>query len=150
MERTLDVVASWKDKEGKVHSHQRLVSKVAKAGAAERIGKLEVADVQTFEELFKRVEKAIGSIRGIGDLAVYDVALHIGAFLRKLPERVYLQRGAREGARALGLDATQRSLPIDVFPAEFCRLKPWEIEDLLCIYKAELGQAAGLKRRAAA
>jgi len=92
-----------------------------------------------FEQLFGRVQEAIGSIRGIGDLAVYDAALRIGAFLGKLRGRVYLECGACEGARALGLDAGKRSLPMDVFPVEFAQLKAWEVVDVLCIYADELG-----------
>ncbi len=149
LERALDAVASWKDQDGKIHSHQRLVSRAAKAGAGERIRSLKVADVADFEQLFQRVQKAIGSIRGIGDLAVYDAALRIGARLGKLPERVYLQCGARVGARALGIDARHRSLPMDVFPAEFCRLEPWEVEDVLCIYAEQLAKAGRPARGAA-
>lgn len=140
LERALDAVASWKDQHGKTHSHQNLVSKAAKAGAGERILSMRVADVADFEQLLQCVQQAIGSIRGIGDLAVYDAALRLGAFLGKLPERVYLHHGAREGARALGLDASHRSLPMDVFPEEFRLLKPWEVEEVLCIYKDELAR----------
>jgi len=149
LKRAVDVVASWRDEDDKVYSHQSLVPKAAKAGAAERIRKLRVADVDDFEELFQRVEKAIGSIRGVGDLAVYDVAVRIGAFLRVMPRRVYLQTGARKGARALGLDASQRSLPMDVLPSELHRLEPWEVEDVLCIYKDELGHVVSRRRATA-
>ncbi len=138
----LDAVASWRNHCGKVHAHQRRVSKAAKAGAAERIRKLRVDDVRDFDDLLGCVEKAIGSIRGIGDLAVYDVALHIGAFLKRLPARVYLQAGARKGARTLGIDTGERSLPMAAFPPDLRQLEPWELEDVLCIYKGELGRMA--------
>src|SRR5687768_4983681 len=71
LERALDVVASWRDAKKKVLHHQRRVSRAAKDGAGERIRKLKLADVRDFQGLHQRVEKAIGSIRGIGDLAVY-------------------------------------------------------------------------------
>ncbi len=149
LERALEVVATWKNERGKTYSHQSLISRAAKAGAGERIRKLRVADVEHFEQLFQRVQKAIGSIRGIGDLAVYDAAARIGAFLKKMPARVYLQQGVKDGARALGFGASQRSLPMDFFPAELRRLEPWEVEDLLCIYKDELGRLPRRGRAAA-
>ena len=54
------------------------------------------------------------------------------------PDRVYLHSGTREGARALGLAAERSFLPMDELPPELRRLKPREVEDLLCIYKGEL------------
>jgi len=73
---------------------------------------------------------------GIGPLYTYDVSLWIGAFLRLEPERVYLQSGALEGAIALGI-ATRKSLHIDMseVPYPLWTLKPYEIEDALCLYK---------------
>ncbi len=96
-----------------------------------------------------RAQAAVNQMHFAGRLPVYDVALRIGAFLKVLPERVYLQSGARKGARALGLDATQRSLPMSAFPPAFHRLEPWEVEDVLCIYKRELGRLDRAKRDAA-
>lgn len=149
LERALEVVASWKDEDQKTYSHQCLVPRKAKVAAGAAIRVLDLEGVEDFEQLFQCVQATIGSIRGIGDLAVYDAALRIGAFLGKLPERVYLQRGACVGARALGLDASQRSLPMDVFPAEFRRLQAWEVEDVLCIYADDLSRLARRRRSAA-
>ena len=52
-----------------------------------------------------------------------------------MPERVYLHRGTRKGARALGLDWRADSLDPRVLPKELADLEPREIEDFLCIYK---------------
>jgi hypothetical protein len=147
-ERALEEVASWRDENKKVLAHQRRVSRAAKAGAGERIRQLKLAGVRDFEDLHRRVDKAIGSIRGIGALAVYDAALHIGAYLRNLPDRVYLHCRTRDGARALGLDASQHSLPPEAFPAEFQRLEPWEIEDVLCIYQPDIERIVGRRKAA--
>ncbi|HET8692515.1 MAG TPA: hypothetical protein VFM30_10330 [Steroidobacteraceae bacterium] len=138
----LDVVASWRDREGKVYAHQARVPRRAKVEAGNRIRALDLAGVRTFDDLFHRVQDAIGSVRGIGDLAVYDAATRIGASLGVWPEQVYVHAGVRQGARALGLDANRRSLPVNAFPPELRRLDPWQIEDVLCIYKDQLPRMA--------
>jgi hypothetical protein len=72
----------------------------------------------------------------IGPLAVYDITQRIGRYLGLEPEDVYLHRGTREGARALGLCG--ETVKKDQFPAAFQRLSAAEIEDCLCIFKDEL------------
>ena len=141
---SLDLVASWKDAEGRVYSHQSRVPRVAKRKAAARIRALDLEVLRGFEDLIQRVKTAIGHIPGIGDLAVYDVATRIGAGRDVWPQRVYVHAGVRKGVRALGLDANQRSLSFEVLPRELRRLEPWQVEDLLCIYGPEL---AGIGRR---
>lgn len=137
----LEVVASWKGEDKKVYSHQCLVPRAAKEAAGERIRALDLADVRSFDLLFQQVQAAIGEIHGIGELTVYDVAARIGASLGMLPDRVYLQSGAKKGARQLlGRPIRERSLPKHAFPRELWKLDAWEIEDVLCIYKAELGR----------
>ncbi len=92
-----------------------------------------------FDELHRLVDKAIGSIRGVGELTVYDTAVRIGAKLGLKPQRVYLHSGTREGARALGLDWRMAHLTVAQCPRELHRLAPHEIEDCLCIFKGRLG-----------
>lgn len=91
---------------------------------------------RTFHELLNAVRASIGHIYGIGPLYTYDVSLWIGAFLKLEPERVYLQSGALEGAIALG-NATRQSLHLEMseVPHPLSTLKPYEIEDALCLYK---------------
>ena len=55
-----------------------------------------------FDALHEKIERAIGPIRKIGDLAIYDIAHRIGAYLEKSPRLVYLHRGTAVGARHLG------------------------------------------------
>jgi len=140
----LDLVASWRDEDRKIYSHQTRVPREAKKDAGNAIRNLDVDAIRDFEDLFECVDRAIGSIPGIGDLTVYDVAARLGASLGKLPaKRVYLQSGALKGARALGVDVSQRSLAVAAFPPELHRLAAWEIEDLLCVYKDELRLVRG-------
>ena len=77
-------------------------------------------------------------MRGIGELAVYDITCRIGAFLDIRPERIYLHAGTRDGARALGLGLRGASVRKADLPGDFGRLSPAEIEDCLCIYKSDI------------
>lgn len=123
------------------HTHQYRIPRKQLEAARDRLLTADLALV-SFDELHQRVEQTIGSIERIGELAVYDTALRVGAFLGIEPELVYLHRGTRDGARALVLGRGRTSLRVDELPAEFSRLRPYEIEDCLCIYKSELGRLA--------
>ena len=99
-----------------------------------------LANARDFDDLHAYVRRAAKRVHGIGELAIYDVALRIGWFGRMEPTRVYLHAGTREGARALGLDVSGASLARAVFPAAMQELSAAEIEDFMCIYKAQLGR----------
>ena len=86
-----------------------------------------------FEFLHKFVDREIGWMPGIRDLAVYDIAERIGASLGIEPRLVYLHRGTAEGARHLGFRGA--TLDPSLLPEPFSQLTPREIEDCLCIYK---------------
>jgi hypothetical protein len=111
-----------------------------KAGAERLLGHLEeIRAVTNFAKLLTLCERLLStSLQGLGPLYVYDTALNIGAHLGHLPKGVYLHAGARDGARALGLNAESRMLFMFDLPVELQVLEPFEVEDLLCIYKAEL------------
>ena len=128
------------------HSHQYRIPRKQLEAARDHLLSADLA-VESFDELHQRVAEAIGSIERIGELAVYDTAHRIGAFLGIEPELVYLHRGTRDGARELGLGRGRKSLRVDELPAEFSRLRPYEIEDCLCIYKSELGKLAPRNQR---
>lgn len=89
----------------------------------------------------------MGGIHDIGPLTIYDTALRIGAFLRLEPAVVYLHRGTREGAKAIGENHRSECLDVRELPRPFQRLKPYEIEDCLCIYKWEPAEVAGRRTR---
>jgi hypothetical protein len=95
---------------------------------------------KTFEELHRVISDKIGDIHGIGELTVYDTSVRIGAKLELAPAVVFLHAGTRVGAKALGLDVSQKAIPTKSFPPEFGRLSPAEIEDVLCIYKDDYGE----------
>jgi hypothetical protein len=125
---------------GKRHPHQRRIPHDSLHEATQRLLSMDLGDARSFDELHDAVATAIGDIHMIGPLAIYDIAHRIGAFLSLAPERVYLHRGTRDGARALGLGRGRKTLAIDELPREFRRLSAAEIEDCLCIYKAQIGR----------
>ena len=92
-----------------------------------------LSGVISFEALYSEIECKIGDLHGVGALTIYDIALRIGAYLRKKPNFVYLHRGTRIGARRLGF--TGKALDPRSLPSAFSRLTPDEIEDCLCIYR---------------
>ena len=67
---------------------------------------------------------------------MYDTALRIGAKLGVAPVRVYLHTGTREGAKRLGIETKGVSaLWPSELPEALRELEPYEVEDVLCIYK---------------
>jgi hypothetical protein len=123
---------------GHKHSHQYLIPRISLDEAERRLQSAapELTQAADFACLHDVVVHAAGSIRGIGALAVYDIAHRIGMHLGKSPEFVYLHRGAKDGAAILGLRG--KTLNPKLLPPAFSRLTAAEIEDCLCIYKHEL------------
>lgn len=123
---------------GKRHPHQRRLRQVV-LNEAER-SLQEMADAlgraPDFFRLHRLMQEQIGMITGMGELTVYDIAHRIGAFLGKPPTLVYLHAGTAIGARALGFRGD--TVDPSQLPPAFSRLSAAEIEDCLCIYKAEL------------
>jgi len=121
--------------DGKRHPHQYLIPKRLLTLAEERLqaASKRLGYARDFAALHEIVKHEIGSVHGIGKLMVYNIAHRIGAYFGKSPALVYLHRGTREGAAALGLRG--ETLDPATLPAAFSRLTPSEIEDCLCIYK---------------
>jgi hypothetical protein len=63
---------------------------------------------------------------------------------------VYLHAGARQGARALGLDVRRGFLPVTAFPKPLRSLSADDIEDFLRIYKKKLAALMAAPSRAGA
>ena len=124
--------------EFKKHPHQYRMPRALLDAAEHRLQNASdtLSAAADFEALHDIADKTIGKKQGLGELAVYDIAHRIGAFLGKEPTLVYLHTGTREGARELGF--TGKTLNPALLPAPFSRLTPAEIEDCLCIYKDEL------------
>lgn len=118
-----------------VYDHQRRVPRRARQQARGALLKTDFSHCRTFHDLFLEVRNAIGSIPGIGDLTVYDTALRIGAKFGLQPDRVYIHAGTKIGARAIGLDWRAPWLLAKDLPLRLRSLPPWQVEDLLCIYK---------------
>jgi hypothetical protein len=119
--------------------HQRRIKRTAIASALQVLSgavPLLVA-CKSFDELHATVERLVGDIYGIGELYIYDTALRIGARLRLFPDRIYLHAGTREGARNLGLNVSRKTLARSELPEVLQSLSASELEDFLCIYKAE-------------
>ncbi len=92
---------------------------------------------ESFDELFEVIAATIGSIPGIGELAVYDTALRVGARFGLEPTKVYLHAGTRKGVKALGLGQRRDTIEMAELPSDLRTLTAREAEDLLCIYKSE-------------
>ena len=104
----------------------------------------EIKKVKRFDDLFVLIKELCKDIRGIGKLYIYDTSLRIGTRLNLFPTKVYLHAGTRVGAQALGFDIKNESIEVSELPKELQKLKPHEIEDVLCIYR-ECLKATGLK-----
>jgi len=90
---------------------------------------------RSFDDLHELINSAVGHVRGIGPMYVYDVALRIGYQEDIAPESVYLHRGTRDGAAAFGMNVKRKTIPRDEFRTPLCSLDAAAIEDVLCIYK---------------
>ena len=134
----VDIAARCVLPNGKRHPHQRRIPPESLAEARSRLLAVDLGMCRSFDELLAKVNATIRDIHMIGALVVYDVSHRIGAFLRLEPERVYLHRGTRDGALALGLGRGRESIDLGELPEEFGRLSAAEAEDCLCIYKEGL------------
>ena len=125
---------------GKRHSHQRRIPRDKLKRFRLRLLRRSKAlrSCKSFHELMAITEKVAAGIWRHSELTVYDTTHRIGALLGPRPKYVYLHAGTREGAKALGFKGTVPfTLPRE-FPKPFRKLKPYEIEDCLCIYKDAL------------
>ena len=71
---------------------------------------------------------------------MYDTALRIGAFLRLESDAVYLHCGVTTGAAHLGFARSRMRIEVGELPPSLRGLKPYQVEDILCIYKDALGR----------
>jgi hypothetical protein len=124
---------------GKRHPHQYRIPRATLGESRRRL--LDhlpaLQQAESFDELFELITVTIEPIPGIGELAVYDTALRVGARFGLEPAKVYLHAGTRTGAKALGLDLGSDSIEMGELPAELRTLTAREVEDVLCISKGE-------------
>jgi len=135
-------------KEGKRFSHQRRVPTAALRRSADRLQDAlpDLKAARDFDALYALVQATVGELRGIGALTVYDTANRLGGKLKLEPRRVYLHAGTLAGARAIGIPTEQDVVAMSVFPKEFRRLRPREVEDALCIFEARLRHIKARRR----
>ena len=126
--------------DGGKHPHQWRIPRGVLRAFGAQLARRESAlsEAGSFDELHEAVRCVGDPIHGVGELAVYDTALRIGARLGLDPERVYLHRGTRDGAAAVGVDHRRSTIAVSKLPSPFARLAPHEIEDCLCIFKGLL------------
>lgn len=124
----------------KRHPHQYRIPAESLAEANRRLQQkqVKIKKCKTFDDLHSVINAATHDLWMIGELTIYDVSTRIGAYLGLMPSKVYLHRGTREGAKALGFTGKEPTIEISQLPPEFAALKPHEIEDCLCIYKDDL------------
>jgi len=137
----LRAVASWRGAGGRFHPRQWRMPRAVKRAAGEALcaARLDLGGTGSFEALLAAVQAAIGGVRGVGEVSVYDAALRLGAWRGLLPGRVRLHGAVRESAAALGVAVEGRSwIEVEAFPAEFAHLEAWELERLLSRYHDEL------------
>ena len=134
----------------KMHPHQRRVGGKALAEASKRLkpSATDIASARSFQRIISIVEEVAGPVKRIGTLANYDIALRIGKFKGLEPKEVYLHAGARKGAMALEVPL-DRVVPLTSFPTALQCLKPYEIEDFLCVYKDCLAKLPKAQKLAA-
>ncbi len=65
----------------------------------------------------------------------YDTVFRIGISMGVYPQNVYLHRGTRDGAKALGIYKGKDVLEMSELPVELRKMKPYQVEDFLCIKK---------------
>ena len=142
LDRAVELAALSITDEGKRHPHQRRIPRAVLEEAKDLLKVLlPLSQAQSFHELYCYIADNLASVRGIGQLTIYDIATRVGAFLALEPDKIYLHAGTRAGARALGLRDAAFLEPTEL-PRAFARLKPREVEDCLCIYKSHFRRAA--------
>lgn len=124
------------DHKGEKHSHQKRLKVLVLERAKEMLLSKhdEIQAVKNFDDLYEIIR--LDKVPGYGELAIYDAALRIGAYLNIYPTKVYLQRGALIGAKnLLQKKLPSRTIEVNDLPKEFHILTAHEIENLLCIFK---------------
>lgn len=141
--QAVELAAMATGADGKMLSHQRRIGAVTLRRWSIRLKRRlkEIRACRNFDDLHDLLWRL--RLPGVGELAVYDAAVRLGAYLGHKPRRVYLHAGTRVGARNLGLLAPgkvgastrRRTLAMRDLPAPLRRLAPNHVENFLCIYK---------------
>lgn len=126
----------------KRYSHQRRITRenlqLSKKILLQNIEKINKCP--SFDTLYTVLERLLDPVSGLGELYIYDTAFRLGVYLNLMPERVYLHAGTRIGAKNLGFDGKNKTLEVAQMPEWLQQLQPYEIEDVLCIFKDKLSK----------
>ena len=134
----ISVATLSKNHLSKKHNHQRRLKNANLESLKEKLLKKhnEIQNVTDFDSLMAIVEDC--RIKGVGEVACYDIANRIGSYLSKHPDYVYLHAGTRKGLeKLLKGKVKSKFLKKGDLPEPFksSDLNCHEIEDILCIYK---------------
>lgn len=138
IEQSIDYAALAKLENGKRHPHQRRLPRQTLEEVKQQLltKKQQVEAATSFEAILAIVRSC--TVPRFGELACYDTALRLAVRLDKLPSHVYLHRGIRRGASALGLAVDREYIPLAELPQPLQTIQPYQVEDFLCIYKTHL------------
>jgi hypothetical protein len=139
IEPAIRKAAQARNEKGELHSHQRYLRQET-ADKAESIllnCVAEIAACKDFDALHELVKSKL-QINGASEMYWYDTAFRIGISMGVYPQKVYLHRGTRDGAKALGIYKGKDVLEMSELPAELRKMKPYQVEDFLCIKKGVL------------
>jgi hypothetical protein len=148
LEEAIATAAESRKENGQPYSHQQKTwnfwgDSVPKAKKILLDHAAELRACATFDEVHELVTSALAGIKGLKVMYCYDVAVRIGAFLGRLPKKVYLHLGTLRGAKLLDLPTKRGYLNISELPPELRAFQPYEIEDMLC----HLAHAAKPRKR---
>jgi len=120
--------------------HQFHITQPARRKAKQVLEQIEqeMMACKSFHSLHSLFLRYLTPIRGLGEMYIYDAALRMGAYLRLNPAYVYLHRGTRVGAKALGLAVNRPYLEKAELPNDLQVLSADNIETFLCIYRNQL------------
>ena len=140
-EKLIHDIAWGRTANGKIHRHQWRVRRKTKE-TVEKLLKDKWEDIMSRDTLsFEDLMNIFMPIKGVGQLYAYDAALRLGECFGVKPEKVYLHRGALDGAKALlGRDKIRGRTYVNMeeLPLELQCLAPYHVENFLCIYKEKL------------
>jgi hypothetical protein len=147
LEEAIETAALALDEDTKrsAHHRRRTTAQLSLGKSALIAALSDLRKCKNFDQLHNRVRRATKPINGLGKLYTYDTAQLIGAHLRLSPERVYLHSGTRKGARALGFSGGLSYLMPSQLPTQLQVLKPYEMEDFLCIFERDLARLTRAK-----
>jgi hypothetical protein len=127
--------------DGKMHGHQRRVSKNLLLGLKVALeDRKQPVNFHNFQTLHDWVKSVSCRVRGLGVTTSYDVARRLGAWLDLKPDRVYLHAGTANGANVFGIQG--ETAPLSMFPREIQALGATHTENFLCIYKERLSDCS--------